>query len=230
MEKSDLEKLNILIEENKKLFGEKIVYDGIIDNLEYSNSSIKVLWILKEANSTETDWDMREALHNLKNESGKGLKYGWANTFTPIVYTTYGIFNDKLWGDIESFNENQSIINILRKVAYINVKKVPGNSVANWEEIKSYYVENKVALHKQIKIINPEIIIFGNSLGFFDDDFFEIFGKLNENKENHSLHIYENKQHILLHAYHPNNRVISQKEYCDLIIKSICDWKNKYNK
>lgn len=231
MANSQLEKLNYLTEANKKSFSGNIIYDGIVENSEYANSSLKILWILKEANSPDNfDWDMRDALQNLKNESGKGLKYGWANTFTPIVYTTYGIFNDLIWENIESFNENQSIIDVLRKVAYINVKKIPGNSVSNWNEIKAYYDENKKALHEQIKIINPNIIIFGNTLGFFDNDFLELFGDLYENKENNSLHIYENNQHLLLHAYHPNNRKITQKEYCDLIIKSVGEWKKKYNR
>lgn len=231
MEGLNTEELNILIENNKRSFNGNFIYDGIVDISEYKNSDLKVLWILKEANSPDNyDWDMRDALLNLKNESGKGLKYGWANTFTPIVYTTYGIFNGQLWQNIESFNENQSIIDVLRKVAYINVKKVPGNSISNWQEIKAYYDENKKALHEQIKIIKPNIIIFGNTLGFFDADFFELFGDLKVNKENNSLHIYENNQYLLLHAYHPNNRNITQKEYCDSIIESVNEWKKSYLK
>lgn len=205
MEKLKIEELNNLIENNKRLFNGKFIYDGIVDILEYTNSDLKVLWILKEANSTDSDWDMRDALRDLKNESGKGLKKGWANTFTSIVYATYGIFNEILWGNMGDFNKNQSIIDVLRKVAYINVKKIPGGGRAFWNVIRPYYLENKKAIHEQVNIINPNVIIFGNTYSYFDDDFFEFFGELTENKSNNSLHIYNNKNYLLLHAYHPNN-------------------------
>ena len=55
-------------------------------------------------------------------------------------------------------------------------------------------------------------------------------GSKKENKENNSLHIYSNENNLLLYAYHPNNRKISQREYCDLIIDSVSNWKKKYNK
>ena len=217
--------------ENKKKFQGDIVYDGIVNSEEYHSSSLKLLWILKEANSPDdSDWDMRDALFDLKNENGSGLKYGWSNTFTPIVYTTYGIFNSLQWENIDSFHNHQNIIDVLRKIAYINVKKVPGKSSSNWNEIKSYYDKNKNALHEQIALIHPQIIIFGFTLDFFDDDFMSEFGNLHESKENDLLHIYENCDYLLLHAYHPNNRKLQQKEYCNLIINAVSEWKSKYNK
>jgi len=224
-------KRNIDFDVNKKKFQGDIVYDGIVDIEEYYSSPLKLLWILKDPNSPDdSDWDMRDALSDLKNKNGRGLKYGWANTFTPIVYTTYGIFNKVSWEDMGNFYEDQSMIDILKKVAYINVKKVPGVGESDWNEMKSYYKENKRALHEQIELINPEIIIFGNTLKFFDSDFLNLFGELNKNKENNSLHIYENKEHLLLYAYHPNNRKLTQNEYCNLIINAVSEWKLKYNK
>jgi len=213
-------------EDKFKLTQNNIVYDGIIDENEFDNSELKILWILKEVNSPDdSDWDMRDALADLKNENGKGLKYGWANTFTPIVYTTYGLFNNIDWDNMGNFYENPEIIDILRKVAYINVKKVPGNSSANYNEIKKFYKNNKEAIHEQVQMINPKVLIFGNTLDYFDDDFFDLFGKLEEDKTSNSLHKFFNDNYLLLYAYHPNNRKITQREYCNLIISAVDEWK-----
>ena len=61
--------------------------------------------------------------------------------------------------------------------------------------------KNKVALHEQIKLIDPEVIIFGGTYNFFDDDFFELFGELEANLENSSLHIYQNERYLLLNSF-----------------------------
>ncbi|SFB90591.1 hypothetical protein [Kaistella jeonii] len=225
-----LEKFKLAEEANDQLFeGDKVIYDGIVDFVQYSQSSPKILWILKEANSEEHGWTMRDALKNLKNINKVGLTDGWANTFTSIVYTTNGIFTGEDWDSMGNFYEDQSIINVMEKVAYINVKKIPGGSLADWNLIKRYYSENKIALHEQIKMINPEVIIFGGTYNFFDDDFFNSFGELEENVENNSLHIYQNKNHLLLNAYHPNNRVIKHSTYCNLILHAFKNWQLKYS-
>ncbi len=210
--------------------GNNVIYDGIVDPEQYEGASPKILWILKEANSSDEGWTMTDALNDLKHESGKGLKTGWANTFTPIVYTTNALFTDEDWDHMGNFNSDQSIIDVMQKTAYINVKKVPGGSKANWNEIKAYYSENKQALHQQIRQIAPDIIIFGGTYNFFDSDFFEMFGDLEIDEENPSLYIYRNAQYLLLNAYHPNNRTISHKNYCNLILEAYRSWKNAYKK
>ena len=226
-----LEKFNLAELESDQLFsGENVIHDGIVDFAKYNIASPKILWILKEANSSDSDWTMRDALKDLKNTSGKGLKTGWANTFTSIIYTTNGIFTGEDWDSMGNFYEDESIIKVLQRVAYINVKKVPGGSQADWNLIKEYYSENKNALHQQIQLINPEIIIFGGTYNFFDDDFFELFGELESDVENNSLHIYQNQDYLLLNAYHPNNRVIKHSTYCNLILDAVKNWQLKFEK
>lgn len=216
-------------EENDQLFaGENVIFDGVVDYEKYSTASPKILWILKEANSEDSDWTMLEAIFNLKSKSGPGLKTGWAPTLTSIVYTTNGIFTGEDYDSMGNFNEDQSIIDVMQRVAYINVKKVPGGSQADWNLIKEYYSDNKIALHEQIKLINPEVIIFGKTFNFFDDDFFELFGELEPNVENKFLHTYQNKNYLLLNAYHPNNRLLNPSTYCNLILDAVKDWQVKY--
>ncbi|MGV0954865.1 hypothetical protein ACTS91_00145 [Empedobacter falsenii] len=203
----------------------RIIPDGIVNTKKYISSSIKILWILKEVNSEDLDWDLRDALNGeLKIDTG--LKKGWEKTFTPVVYTTLGILNNEDWHTMGDFTINPDLIDCLQEIAYINIKKIGGGSKALNNEIKAFYEENKDALHEQIQLINPDIIIFGNTMNYFDVGIFDkIFGELEVNKENNNLHVYSNKNHLLLHAYHPNNRRISNQEYCDSIIKEVRNWK-----
>lgn len=201
-----------------------------MDYEQYINSTPRILWILKEANSEDIDWTLRDALKDLKHESGRGLKSGWANTFTNIVYATNGLFTGEDWASMGDFNNDQSIIDVLQKVAFINVKNIPGGSNADWQQIKNYYSEKKEGLHEQIKLINPEVVIFGNTFSFFDKDFFDSFGDLTSKIDNNNLHIHENEDILFLSAYHPNNRKVTSSEYCNLITQAYKDWKIKYNK
>src|SRR5687768_12307014 len=146
------------------------ICDGIVDPVTYSSSDKKILWILKEVNSPEDDggWDMREAIRNLKTESG--LKKGWDKTFSSIVYVSYGIIYKKNWSEIPYLYDDPSIIDVLNKIAYINVKKVPGGSRTSPTELQLAYVVNRELLWDQIRVINPDIIIFGGTFYLFEID------------------------------------------------------------
>lgn len=207
---------------------ENIIFDGIVDIDKYLDAPIKILWILKEVNSADIDWDLRDALNNdIKSETG--LKNGWSNTLTPVVYTTLGILNGEDWHTMGDFTINPELINCMQEVAYINVKKVGGGSQASHQEIQSFYELNKEALHEQINLINPEVIIFGNTLNYFDWAWLKHTFEIElEDESNQNLHIYSGKKHLLLHAYHPNNRRITHQVYCDTILQAVKDWKLKF--
>src|SRR5690606_31648188 len=78
----------------------KPISDGIVDIESYLNADLKIMWINKEVNSTEedADWNLRDVLSVLRTDDG--VVKGWAGTFNPIIYTVYGILNDKNWKDI----------------------------------------------------------------------------------------------------------------------------------
>jgi hypothetical protein len=82
-------------EKNSTKFKGNIVYDGIVNLSEYKSTFPKKISVLKEANSYEdATWVFRDALKDIKNKSGRGIKYGLIDTFTSIIYTTYGILNN----------------------------------------------------------------------------------------------------------------------------------------
>ncbi len=104
---------NILFEEWKDK-RPNLVRDGLVCKDDYLSSSIKVLYILKEANGGNT-WDLRKFLRN------GGHWRIWNN----IVRWQFGFENDN---SIQRFNEVNNVSNevrkkYLRKIAVINLKK-----------------------------------------------------------------------------------------------------------
>src|SRR5690554_4535823 len=96
--------------------------DGIVDINEYLASNLKIMWILKEANSPDDDdWDMRGALKDFYEKEYKG---SFRNTFDPIIRTTYGILHEKLTDG--TLVLDNTVISSLKNIAYVNVKKVAG--------------------------------------------------------------------------------------------------------
>ena len=122
-------------------FKREPIFDGIVSEKDYLNSEIKILWILKDPNSTGEDgaWDMREHIKtNLKTESG--ILKGWSPTFKKLIYVTNGILNNLSWNDELSHpSYKPEVIDELKKIAYINIKKAGGGPVANANDIQEYY-------------------------------------------------------------------------------------------
>jgi|SRR5690606_14760368 len=205
----------------------KAIHDGIVNIDEYLSSELKIMWVLKEVHSVGDDgkWDLRDALKSLKNEAKTAMKEGWTGTFNPIVYITYGILNEKMWEEIPNTWDDPKIIDILNKVAYVNLKKVSGNSVANHRELIDYNNQFHHIIKMQIEAFCPDVIICGNTLEIFD-----YFGMdYTENRVENMIFYFSDK-HILIDAYHPNNRKLKQQIYCDTIIQQVLDWKQKYRK
>lgn len=197
-------------------YGKLPIYDGIVDLEIFKNTYPKVLWILKEVNSPEDecDWDMREAIKSLK--SSTGLKRGWGNTFTSIVYVSEGIIKNKEWDEIPYLYDNPDTIDVLNSIAFINLKKNPGKSRANTIELYEAYVIYKDLLFKQINLINPDIIIFGGTYLYFKNDI------PNDNfKHCGSCNVFKIDDKIFVDAYHPQYIGINREKYFTDIITGI---------
>ena len=177
--------------------------DGIVNKEFYKNARVKILWILKEVNhdGNISDWDMTKILQEIITKTG--IKTGWERTFGPIVHTTYGILNQKLRTEIPYYYDEPEIVNVLKEIAYINVKTTSGNSFTYSSELKEAYIENKTQLFKKINDINPQLIIYGGTFYLFQND-------IKANIESKTI------KHI--DAYHPAQRRIKHEKYCDQII------------
>ncbi|MBG6111360.1 hypothetical protein H4V97_000466 [Flavobacterium sp. CG_23.5] len=211
----------------------KKIIDGKINPTEYDNASCKILWILKEANVSAED---KEKELNIC----EGFDNDWHKknalsvpTFRKMIYATFGILNPNIeWANIPY--ANQEAYKVVKQIAYININKFPADSSSNDKEIKEAYNEGKVELLKQIEYLNPNIIIFGNTLKYFE---YEDLSKINwdisktekkyadKNTNNTAFYIISPDK-LCINAYHPSYPKIADKTYWNEIKNTFIFWKS----
>ena len=150
-----------------------------------------------------------------------------------MSYCSYSILNNFIsYHDLPNIGQSEDVFEAFKQTAYINIKKIPGNSVADEKLIHQAYIENKELLLQQIETYNPDIIIAGNTLQYFfcdlpiDEDNDKKY--FDDKTKNTSYYSYPNRLYI--HAWHPSYFRISEKVFCNEIIMAAKDWVIKYKK
>ena len=172
-----------------------IVTDGIVDIESYVNATPKILWVLKEANSAGEDWSYSD-FYKCTWHNHNGI-----SSIRKTVYTTYGLLNNiNDFSDIPVWSK-ESYQEELKKMAIINIKKVPGGARSCYHEIKAAYEENEELLKEQIDVYNPDVIIFGGTFKFMEF--------LHQNLPNKTIteinnHYYNVDGRLLINTYHPS--------------------------
>jgi hypothetical protein len=188
-------------------YGSPCISDGITNIEKFYNAKYQILWILKEPNDDSgKEWCMRDFHKNV-------IEYNkWKQTYQPIVQVSHGILNGIYdYADIPSSDE--IVIDAMNSIAFINVKKIGGRASSDWNVINQNYIEHKEFLHKQIKTISPNVIINCSGINQLFRDLAGIDG--NENVDSFH-HRFINEQ-LIINAYHPNQKTITQRKYFDLI-------------
>lgn len=146
----------MILEEQEVLFTEwqndnKYLYfirDGIFCEEEWNRQPLKILYVLKEANWTGSvnlcEW--------LLSEPAKNYWKTWNNIarWTKALIAG-GEYPQKVSKADKSY--------WLKKIAFLNLKKVGGGSRANDGEIRNYAIRDKEFIKRQIILYNPDIII-----------------------------------------------------------------------
>jgi len=207
------------------------ILDGIIDPERFITAKYKVLWILKEPyDDFDEDgtpfgggWDLKAVI---KSKNSIHEYTGGKPTFKPMVYASWGILNDfYLWDDMNNVEKDPSMLNALKSVAYINVKKLPGRKSTHYSICNEAYKSHKDLLLEQIELINADIIIGGGTLHHFIKDL-QLSGV--ERHTQGSANFFLNDNKIYIQAYHPAQRTsstgVSQEQYCNDIILAVKTW------
>ncbi len=212
------------------------ITDGIIDVDKYFSAEHKILWILKEPYDDFDDkgepcgggWGLDEAINSKKTiHEFKGSR----QTFTPMIYTSWGILNEFcLWGNMRNIEDDPEMLDALKSIAYINVKKLPGHTTSHHSVIENAYHKHKVILLKQIEYYEPDIIIGGSTL----HNFFKDLGFTGDEMQKHgSVNFIIKDKQIFIDAYHPAQRPgttgVSQEQYCNDIITTVNIFKSTIN-
>jgi len=201
MNKKRLEEINRnLAKEN-----EFLVLDGITDYDQFGKSGLKILWIMKEANQSNTPHadDLRIFHRNVK------MYPKWRRTYKSIIKVTFGILHNVEYNEIP---REDKISDILSEIAFINIKKTGGGSTANWTQIRNHYIKNKEVILEQIACIEPDIIINCSRT-------FTIFQDLaqTEYQSIGNFNVAQTMNGLVINAYHPNQRTINQEQYYNQI-------------
>ncbi|MBN1639136.1 MAG: hypothetical protein JW866_09220 [Ignavibacteriales bacterium] len=226
--------------------GELPIIDGIIDPIKYSDSSFKILWILREARD---EWVANKSTGKLSIGGWNLVKDAYKTATYDLVcknITTrrellidYAILNNlcystedmKKYSLIISREEQIKALNNFQSTAVINIKKFPGKITANIKRISEAYENTKHILITQIESYNPQIIICGNTLSLFEKelDF--------RNGTRFPLGIGKNGYYCLpnriyINAYHPSYKyrrnTIYEHNYINSIIRAVENWRNNF--
>jgi hypothetical protein len=199
-------------------FGEDpdIVTDGIVNLKSYNAAKYKILWVLKEANEEggTGGWSITKKLIRNARDGNKLLK-GLANTFTKIIYTTYGILHNLPWDGMDYIKDKPEMIDVLSSIAYINIKKFPGAAVAVSNELTDAYERDKHIILHQIESYDPDIIICGGTIGYLRSDLGLDEGRMFAGE----CEYYIQEDKLVIGAGHPASRVRSDW-YVDGIVKA----------
>jgi hypothetical protein len=147
-----------------------------------------------------------------------------------IMIASYCILKESI-SAFKNIRTDKKVLNALKSVAQINVKKFPGGATAIPKEIAEAGKKNSELLTDQINAYEADIVIFGNTLQHFPNEFFREntimsgpFGFGNRK------HYYMSEKRLFINACHPSKPGLSEKEYAGNIFNAFANWKEKYKK
>jgi hypothetical protein len=195
---SKTEQLNFLFQKWEEQVPEYIghfVKDGIIDEELFRNTNPKILFITKEPNNPKKD------AHDFRVWWNTELKYAFSLRTSEW---TYGILNRFPPYDIIKRSDKDRF-EAIHKIAFMNVKKIGGGSLSEYENIINSVKQDFIFIHKEIEIIDPDIIILGLS---WKEVRTEVFPDLKDKwqESGYDIAIARFNKAKVIDFYHPSSR------------------------
>lgn len=199
------------------------ILDGVSSIAGYCQSSPRIMWILKQPYDDQ---------HEGKPAGGGWTVYGafgnkeaYANrSWQPMIYSIYGIRTHEMYKDMPDINDEKTMVEVLKDIAYINVCKMPGYKRTFNVELEEAYEQWKDIIEEQIRLYDPQVICFANTMWLFKKDW-----GIDENTEyesiplggDKSMLVYKKDGRLCLDTYHPNQRTVKRERYVDAIINVV---------
>ncbi|SHE98496.1 hypothetical protein SAMN02745148_01517 [Modicisalibacter ilicicola DSM 19980] len=179
------------------------ISDGIIDQVQWNNSPVKILFLLKEAYDsvkTEGTWDLCGLVKRL-GVSGR--------TFKPMAQWAYGVSAVKSTSTIVPFKgSGEPLDKALRSSAVINIKKSQGKKKSSSTNLISYVDRDWDLIEKQIQTIKPDVVICGKT--------WPMISSRLESVEKVSDRVYRSGGIQYIDFWHPANRASNKMNYYSL--------------
>lgn len=172
----------------------KIYRDGIVNEPEYERQSTKLLFIAKEPNDPEqTEDDFREWW-------SEKVKYTFSHR---ICEWAYGILND--FPPLSNLPYvNLKRIEVMSKIAFMNLKKSGGKASANHDIIEETLKEEYKYILEEINIISPDVIVGGISKPKY---WKYIFPQVQFTDSGFDIKVAKTNGYRIIDYYHPSYRV-----------------------
>lgn len=193
-----------------------IILDGVINENSYRSCKVKMLWLLWEPYNDggweNWNWDSRK----------------WINSepalFTHPTWRKISNLTKKVFKEIsfETMREPKCDLELLRYISYLNVMKHPGEHTSKnvHPHLKQSYKKYSDILHEQIRNINPNVIIGGNTLYLFLN-YFDLDYKNGVLIPGLSRYFWQTDKTLYIDSHHP--RALSNENVTN-ISNLIAEW------
>lgn len=183
------------------------VTDGVVDEEVWNHTKIKVLYLLKEVNGADEEWDERDYLKNYNVDPT------YVKTHSPTIDTLikwqFGINNGKdiPWDKTEKMAmEKNTQTSMLEQICLVNIKKTAGGGIVNWEKFDAYFTnqENQLRLKKQLDFYSPNVVICGGTAWHLCQIKGWNYDEWSQTKR--GVRYFKDDTTVYLDFCHPNNR------------------------
>jgi hypothetical protein len=208
-----------------------VIYDGVMKPDDYFSGEIRLAWMLKEPydgeDGTGGGWNYFDMFPEGKNLYELTFNKGHKSTWHPMIYISHSIHNNfPLWEEMKYIREDHSMCDVVRQVAFINAQKLPSKNYTTshqndlWESVNQY----ADILKDQITLLNPNVLIFANTIDLYKDI---LQLDLNKLERSGSCQYIQKEGKLFISAYHPSQRTIPRNQYVNDIIKLVEMWSKK---
>ena len=208
--------------------------DGVANPVAYlSNKDYpRIAWIGKEPYDFYEEsriphrggWPLTEGFRTNKTWSTR--------TWQRVIYVMSSLQEKCLYKDLGYIHDYPEMGDVMQSIAWINLSKMPGETTStNRRYVADYQKYWRPMVMRQLKLYEPEVIVFCNTL---TDCFYDIFPEgaqlfdkvtyVNKNGiEKHLIDIYKKNNQFLLDVYHPGRPMSRKMEelYVDKLVKTI---------
>ncbi len=194
--------------------GKRFLIDGIMNFENWLIAKPKILFLLKENRAAEDDWEPSDGINTQANKFSLNVA-----RWTQIIRELYcnpdanPSFDDIILP--VSFND----------IAIIEVKKLnEGKGKSSTSNLRKYARMDRILIQQQMELINPEIIICGNTCDLYGDI---IYGDEEWEKLISFPYYacYKHRNRLVIDLYHPSTISIDDKELFEILCKMIKDGK-----
>lgn len=170
--------------------------DGIVNPDVWNDSKHKrILYVLKEA------YDRKDLIHWLSFNPERQM---W-NRVAAMTYAIQHTTETSIPAYSLDIYQTNAKIESMNQIAVLNLKKSAGKSQSSSSEIAMYAEADRKEIIKEIKLIDPEIVVCGST---FKTLYSKVFEKepMEESEKNINWFYYKNldgKKRLYLDVYHP---------------------------